>query len=98
MRDAIMVALHRESKDANGKKTKKLYQVANALVDIAIGGDVPAIKEICDRIDGRPSQAITGEGGKDLFPPVDQNALAASVSGRLAELADAINKAAQERK
>src|SRR6185312_14399507 len=53
MRNALILALHREAMDAEGKPTKKLNLVAEALVQNAIDGDVPAIKEICDRVDGR---------------------------------------------
>jgi len=63
MRDALMVALKREAKDAEGKPTTKLALIADKLVDLAADGDVQAIKEIGDRVDGRPAQAITGPGG-----------------------------------
>jgi hypothetical protein len=63
MRDALMLALHREAKAADGTPTKKLYLVADKLVDAAIEGDIQAAKEINDRIDGRVPQAITGEDG-----------------------------------
>jgi hypothetical protein len=54
MRDALMVALHREAEDAQGQPTKRLYLVADRLVDLAANGNVPAIKEVFDRIDGKP--------------------------------------------
>jgi hypothetical protein len=63
MRDAITLALHREATDANGQKTKKLYQLADALVDKAIAGDVAAAKEIADRVDGKAVQPVSGEDG-----------------------------------
>lgn len=65
MRDALMVALKREALSAEGKPTKKLALIADALVDKACEGDVAAIKEIGDRVDGKPAQALehTGEGG-----------------------------------
>lgn len=61
MRDALMVALHREAVDADGKPTKKLAKIADALVDKAIEGDVPAIKEILDRVDGKVALPVSGE-------------------------------------
>ena len=47
---------------------KKLRRIADALCDKAIAGDVQAIKEIGDRLDGRPAQAITGADGGSLIP------------------------------
>jgi hypothetical protein len=60
-RDAIRVAVLRAHKDP--KKGKKLAALADALVDAGLDGDVPALKEIGDRLDGRVPQAITGDGG-----------------------------------
>ena len=39
----------------------KLHKVANALFDKAASGDVSAIKELGDRLDGRATQEITGD-------------------------------------
>lgn len=61
MRDALMVALKREAEDANGQKTRKLNLIASKLVDLAVDGDMQAIKEIGDRVDGRPAQMIQGD-------------------------------------
>lgn len=65
VRDALMVALKREADGANGKRTRKLQVMAEKLVDKACEGDVAAIKEVADRVDGRPAQAVemTGELG-----------------------------------
>lgn len=68
MRDAIMVALNREAKDAAGQPTKKLYQIAERLVDQAIEGDMQAIKEVNDRIDGKAPQAMTLAGDDEGGP------------------------------
>ena len=65
MRDAIMLALHREAEDSGGKKTKKLNIIATKLVDAAAGGDIQAIKEIADRVDGKPAQAIQHQGDEE---------------------------------
>jgi len=48
-----------------GKEHTKLRAVADALVDKAMAGDVQAIKEVADRLDGKVVQAISGdeEGG-----------------------------------
>jgi hypothetical protein len=64
MRDALLMELHQEAVDADGQATKKLRLVARALVDAAIDGDVPAAKEINDRVDGKVPQAIAGDTGE----------------------------------
>lgn len=64
-RDALRLALH-EPVDDNGKKAKALRLVARAVVRKAIEGDIAAAKEIGDRIDGKPAQTVTGEGGGPL--------------------------------
>jgi hypothetical protein len=45
---------------------KGLRAVAKKLIEKAAGGDVSAIKELADRLDGRVPQAITGEDGAAL--------------------------------
>lgn len=62
MRDAIIIALKREAQDANGVMTKKLYLIADRLVDKAVAGDIQAIKEINDRVDGKAG----GETGDNM--------------------------------
>ena len=49
--------------DADVKGKTKLDKIAAALVGEAVKGDVPAIKEIGDRLDGKVPQSVTGEGG-----------------------------------
>jgi hypothetical protein len=49
-------------------ETTKLRKVAENLVHAGIAGDVQAIKEIRDTIDGKPAQAIIG--GDDDDKPV----------------------------
>lgn len=61
MRDALMLSLHREA--AKGVKTKRLQLVAERLVDAAIEGDMAAVKEIFDRVDGKVPQAHVGDDG-----------------------------------
>lgn len=61
MRDALILELHQEAADAQGQMTKKLRLVARALVDAAVSGDVPAIKEVNDRVDGKAPQTIMGD-------------------------------------
>ena len=53
---------------AAGEDQKLLRAVASALIGKAAMGDVPAIKELGDRLDGKPAQAIIG--GEEDDPPV----------------------------
>ena len=48
-----------------GSDKTKLRAVADALVDKAMTGDVAAIKEVADRIDGKVPQALVGDGEFD---------------------------------
>jgi hypothetical protein len=57
-------------KEAHEDGKDRLRAVADALVTKAISGDVPAIKEIADRLDGKVPQAIVGDGEYD---PIDMN-------------------------
>ena len=41
----------------------KLAQLAQKLVNEADSGDIQALKEIGDRIDGKPAQSVAVEGG-----------------------------------
>lgn len=65
MRDALIMALMREAEDGEGMASKKLNLIAAKLVEKALGGDIQAIKEVCDRVDGRPTQP----GSEDEDPP-----------------------------
>lgn len=46
--------------EASDNGGTKLRDVANALVEKAISGDVQAIKEVADRLDGKVAQAVIG--------------------------------------
>lgn len=61
---AFAGALRRVLAEA-GTNREKLLEIADALVAKAMSGDVQAIKEIADRIDGKVPQALehTGDGG-----------------------------------
>ena len=45
------------------KKGQALREIATKLIEKALDGDMAAIKEIGDRIDGKPAQEIMGEDG-----------------------------------
>lgn len=55
MADALILALNREAEDG---KSKKLAQIAERLVELAAEGDVQAIREVFDRVDGKPHQSM----------------------------------------
>lgn len=79
MRTALALELHTEMSvpDPNGATTKtgkprqirikKLRLVQRALVNAGIKGDVSAIREINDRMDGKVAQVVKGEVGA---PPI----------------------------
>ena len=61
-RNALLRSLKQyESEDVpRGEAMKK---ITNKLVELALEGESWAIKEIAERVDGKPSQAIHGEVG-----------------------------------
>ena len=52
----------------------RLRKLADTLFDVAEAGDVAAMREIGDRLDGKPHQSMdleaTGKDGAPLFPTV----------------------------
>ena len=58
-RDALMVAVNR-AYEAGDKPAKNLAALAEKCVQMALAGDITAIREIGDRLDGRAHQPITG--------------------------------------
>jgi len=63
-----------------GKEHTKLRAVADALVDRAMSGDVQAIKEIADRIDGKVPQGVVGgdEGDNPIITEIVIRGVSAS--------------------
>lgn len=60
-RDAVRRAVHDLRAATPGTKAKKIRAItllATKLVDRALEGDVAALKEIGDRLDGKPSQGV----------------------------------------
>ena len=53
-RDALRLEINRKDAD-------KLRRVARALIEKAMDGDVSAIKEVADRLDGRVPQLVGGD-------------------------------------
>ena len=56
-RDALVLELELAAGDKS-----KLRKVARSLVKKATEGDIQAMKEIADRVDGKPAQAIQHSG------------------------------------
>lgn len=59
-RDALRLALSRREKDEG----RSLVALANTLIEKAADGDLAAIKEIADRLDGKAAIQVTHEGGE----------------------------------
>ena len=58
--DAIRLCALRKDKDG----ITELYRIAQATIEAAKAGDISAVKEIGDRLDGKAAQPVTdGEGG-----------------------------------
>lgn len=53
----LNIAIKEASEKGEGTK---LRDVANALIEKAIAGDVQAIKEVADRLDGKVPQGLIG--------------------------------------
>lgn len=67
IRDALILELNRMTDDDDGKKIKKVNRIVHKLVESGMAGKIDAIKEIFDRTEGKPAQALAisgdGEGG-----------------------------------
>ena len=58
-------ALTMELKAVELDDQRGLRKIARNLIVLAESGDLPAIKEIADRLDGKPAQAIVGGDDDD---------------------------------
>jgi len=65
MREAILLELQCEPGEADDSGTDKLRLIARKLVDRAAEGDIQAIKEVLDRIDGK---SVPGPGDAEQGP------------------------------
>ena len=68
-RDALIVALKRPN-EADADKRPFLAIIAEQCVQSAAEGDMQAIKEIGDRIDGKAPQSVTHDGSLSGYVPV----------------------------
>jgi hypothetical protein len=62
-RDALRIAVNRD--DPNEPKRKILAALAEATVKAALAGDIQAIKEVADRLDGKAAQPVIGDDESD---------------------------------
>ena len=68
MRAAISAALRREAEGDDGQTAPTLALIVNKLISRALGGDMSAIKEILDRMDGKTAAgAIEDEGPRRVI-------------------------------
>jgi len=84
-RSAIDRALDDRSR-ARGQDA--LQQIALKLIEAAAQGDLSAIKEIGDRLDGRAIQAIAGHDLGPLLPSVDATRLSSDVLAAIVAASD----------
>ena len=68
--EAVRLAVYRESADDDGKKRKRLNIIADKLCKMAMSGDIAAIREIGERLDGKAPQGVdvTSDGEKIAMP------------------------------
>jgi hypothetical protein len=62
LRDALLISLNRGVD--KGNSTKRFQKVADALVDAAMKGELTALREIFDRVDGKFPKGTVGNGKK----------------------------------
>jgi mannose/cellobiose epimerase-like protein (N-acyl-D-glucosamine 2-epimerase family) len=70
MWEALDAELRRESEDGDGRRAEVLQLIARKLAAKALDGDLGAIKEIFDRMDGKPaagSAPVEQQPGKVTF-------------------------------
>jgi len=65
--DALRIVLNEPADKDNPKGARKVRRVAEQLVDQAMKGDVKAIREVWDRMEGKAVQAVN-LGGQDGNP------------------------------
>jgi len=71
--DVLEKVLKEKTVDYNGKKISGKEAAARKLLQLAISGDVTALKYLADRIDGSP-RGLTALVGAQDQPPVNVNA------------------------
>ena len=61
LRDALLIAINREE-EFEGQKMKRFARIAEQLAKAACTGDLQATREVWDRVEGKPTQAIEHSG------------------------------------
>lgn len=80
--EAVRLAVYREAEYDDGEKRRRLNIIADKLCKMAMDGDLAAIKEIGDRLDGKAPQGVdVTSGGKQIEMPTQVILKAASVNG-----------------
>lgn len=79
-RAAINAALERRSK---AKGIQELEALADKLLELASNGDLGALRELGDRVEGKAVQAIAGHDHGPLVPAVDVSKLSTEVLAAL---------------
>lgn len=68
--DAVRRAVNRRMENVEGRP-KKLEALADKLVAAGLNGEIAALKEIGDRIDGRPTMAVDHSSTDGTMSPVN---------------------------
>lgn len=70
--DAVRRAVHRRLEGEEGKP-QKLERLADQLVEAGLAGDIGALKEIGDRLDGKARQQteLTGPDGGPMISRIE---------------------------
>lgn len=82
--DMIRLALNEECEVA-GQKTKKMRALATQLVNMAVEGDLAAIREVLDRIEGKPKNLIESEFQGDFTLTVVSHVPERQIDGEVIE-------------
>lgn len=103
MRDAISIELQEELQVPDPKnpgrfiRAKKYRLLARSLINEGLKGDVPAIREVNDRMDGKVPSPISGTG-RDGAIPIDLRGLSDEQLEDLLERIIALESGAKSRK